>query len=136
SAPRLFYRFLRDGASWGVLNGKADTARAKQALFVGRLSEADLIIRFTRTAQPADHSIVGIMATEHGAPLGTRIQGVPVVATRPRLIDVLEDYATGTKSLDLLIFGSGAEHEIEEYSELVRVARHGDIGVVQFAGLS
>ncbi|WP_245458506.1 MULTISPECIES: UDP-N-acetylglucosamine 4,6-dehydratase [unclassified Mesorhizobium] len=136
SAPRLFYRFLRDGASWGVLSGKADTARAKQALFVGRLSEADLIIRFTRTAQPADHSIVGIMATEHGAPLGTRIQGVPVVATRPRLIDVLEDYATGTKSLDLLIFGSGAEHEIEEYSELVRVARHGDIGVVQFAGLS
>ncbi|UCI18499.1 polysaccharide biosynthesis protein [Mesorhizobium sp. B2-1-8] len=136
SAPRLFYRFLRDGASWGILNGKADTARTKQALFVGRLGEADLIIRFTRTAQPAEHSIAGIMATERGAPLGTRIQGVPVVATRPRLIDVLEDYATGSKSLDLLIFGSGAEHEIEEYSELVRVARHGDIGVVQFAGLS
>ncbi|WP_181182964.1 nucleoside-diphosphate sugar epimerase/dehydratase [Mesorhizobium sp. B3-2-1] len=136
SAPRLFYRFLRDGASWGILNGKADKTRTKQALFVGRLGEADLIIRFTRTAQPAEHSIAGIMATERGAPLGTRIQGVPVVATRPRLIDVLEDYATGSKSLDLLIFGSGAEHEIEEYSELVRVARHGDIGVVQFAGLS
>lgn len=136
SAPRLFYRFLRDGASWGVLNGRDDEARAKQALFVGRLGEADLIIRFTRTAQPADYSIAGIMATEHGVPLGTRIQGVPVVANRPRLIDVLDDYATGTKSLDLLIFGSGAEHEIEEYSELVRVARHGDIAVVQFSGLS
>lgn len=136
SAPRLFYRFLRDGASWGILNREADGAQTKQALFVGRLGEADLIIRFTRTAQPADHSIAGIMATEHGAPLGTRIQGVPVVATRPRLVEVLEDYTSGTQSLDLLIFGSGAEHEIEEYSELVRVARHADIAVVQFSGLS
>lgn len=136
SAPRLFYRFLRDGASWGILSRKTDARQAKRALFVGRLGEADLIIRFTRTAQPADYSIAGIMATERGAPLGTRIQGVPVVATMPRLIDVLEDYATGTKSLDLLIFGSGAEHEIEDYSELVRIARHGDINVVQFSGLS
>ncbi|QND65743.1 polysaccharide biosynthesis protein [Mesorhizobium loti] len=136
SAPRLFYRFLRDGESWGILSRRTDKEQAKRALFVGRLGEADLIIRFTRTAQPTDYSIAGIMATERGAPLGTRIQGVPVVATRPRLIDVLEDYATGTKSLDLLIFGSGAEHEIEEYSELVRVARHGDINVVQFSGLS
>ncbi|RUZ47424.1 polysaccharide biosynthesis protein [Mesorhizobium sp. M7A.F.Ca.US.003.02.1.1] len=136
SAPRLFYRFLRDGASWGILGRKTDARQAKRALFVGRLGEADLIIRFTRTAQPADYSIAGIMATERGAPLGTRIQGVPVVATMPRLIDVLEDYATGTKSLDLLIFGSGAEHEIEDYPELVRIARHGDINVVQFSGLS
>lgn len=136
SAPRLFYRFLRDGASWGILGRKSDDTEPKRALFVGRLGEADLIIRFTRTAQPADYSIAGIMATERGAPLGTRIQGVPVVATLPRLIDVLEDYATGTKSLDLLIFGSGAEHEIEDYSELVRIARHGDINVVQFSGLS
>ncbi|MER9335552.1 polysaccharide biosynthesis protein [Mesorhizobium sp. M0293] len=136
SAPRLFYRFLRDGASWGILSRKTNETRTKRALFVGRLGEADLIIRFTRTAQPADYSIAGIMATERGAPLGTRIQGVPVVATRPRLIDMLEDYASGTKSLDLLIFGSGAEREIEEYSELVRVARHGDINVVQFSGLS
>ncbi|WP_167458426.1 UDP-N-acetylglucosamine 4,6-dehydratase [Mesorhizobium kowhaii] len=136
SAPRLFYRFLRDGASWGILSTKTDKTQAKQALFVGRLGEADLIIRFTRTAEPADYSIAGIMATERGVPLGTRIQSVPVVATRPRLIEVLEDYATGTESLDLLIFGSGAEHEIEEYSELVRVARHGDITVVQFSGLS
>ncbi|WP_164761694.1 MULTISPECIES: nucleoside-diphosphate sugar epimerase/dehydratase [unclassified Mesorhizobium] len=136
SAPRLFYRFLRDGASWGILGRKSDDTEPKRALFVGRLGEADLIIRFTRTAQPADYSIAGIMATERGAPLGTRIQGVPVVATLPRLIDVLEDYASGTKSLDLLIFGSGAEHEIEDYSELVRIARHGDINVVQFSGLS
>lgn len=136
SAPRLFYRFLRDGASWGILTQKTNKAQAKRALFVGRLGEADLIIRFTRTAEPADYSIAGIMATERGAPLGTRIQGVPVVASRPRLIDVLEDYAAGTKSIDLLIFGSGVEHEIEEYSELVRVARHGGIAVVQFSRLS
>ncbi|QND59346.1 nucleoside-diphosphate sugar epimerase/dehydratase [Mesorhizobium huakuii] len=136
SAPRLFYRFLRDGASWGILTQKANKTQARRALFVGRLGEADLIIRFTRTAEPADYSIAGIMATERGAPLGTRIQGVPVVASRPRLIDVLEDYAAGTKSIDLLIFGSGVEHEIEEYSELVRVARHGGIAVAQFSRLS
>jgi FlaA1/EpsC-like NDP-sugar epimerase len=136
SAPRLFYRFLRDGASWGILPDKTNKAQAKRALFVGRLGEADLIIRVTRTAEPADYSIAGIMATERGAPLGTRIRGVPVVASRPRLIDVLEDYAAGTKSIDLLIFGSGVEHEIEEYSELVRVARHGGIAVVQFSRLS
>jgi O-antigen biosynthesis protein WbqV len=136
SAPRLFYRFLRDGASWGILTHRVDKVQARRALFVGRLGEADLIIRFTRTAEPADYSIAGIMATERGAPLGTRIQGVPVVASRPRLIDVLEDYAAGTKSIDLLIFGSGVEHEIEEYSELVRVARHGGIAVLQFSRLS
>ncbi|MCA0001996.1 MULTISPECIES: nucleoside-diphosphate sugar epimerase/dehydratase [unclassified Mesorhizobium] len=134
SAPRIFYRFFRDGASWRILSrGKAST---KRAVFVGKLSEADVIIRFTRTTQPVEYSIAGIMAIEHGVPQGTRIQGVPVVATRPRLIEVLEEYAKGTTSLDLLIFGSGAEHEIEEYSELVRVARQGDIAVVQFSGLS
>jgi len=136
SAPRLFYRFLRDGASWGILTHRVDKVQARRALFVGRLGEADLIIRFTRTAEPTDYSIAGIMATERGAPLGTRIQGVPVVASRPRLIDVLEDYAAGTRSIDLLIFGSGVEHEIEEYSELVRVARHGGITVLQFSSLS
>jgi len=136
SAPRLFYRFLRDGASWGILTHRANKVQAKRALFVGRLGEADLIIRFTRTAEPVDYSIAGIMATERGASLGTRIQGVPVVASRPRLIDVLEDYAAGTRSIDLLIFGSGVEHEIEEYSELVRVARHGGITVLQFSRLS
>ena len=65
-----------------------------------------------------------------------RIQGVTVVATRPRLVEVLEDYTSGTENLDMLIFGSGAEREIEEYSELVRVARHSGIAVVQFSGFS
>ena len=136
SGPRLFYRFLRDGASWRAMRRRGDETPAKQALFVGRLGEADLIIRFTRTAEPGEYSIAGIMAIDEGAPLGHRIQGVPVVAARPRLMEVLEDYASGTKSLDMLIFGNGAEREIEEYSELVRVARHSGIAVVQFAGFS
>ncbi|TGQ79486.1 polysaccharide biosynthesis protein, partial [Mesorhizobium sp. M8A.F.Ca.ET.208.01.1.1] len=106
------------------------------ALFIGRLSEADVIVRFTRTAQPAEYAISGIMATESDVPLGTRIQGVPVVALRPRLVEVLEDYVKGTQSLDLLIFGKGVEREIEDYAELVRVARHSGITVVQFSGLS
>lgn len=136
SAPRLYYRFLRDGASWRILRRAPGDAPVKQALFIGRLSEADVIVRFTRTAQPAEYAISGIMATESDVPLGTRIQGVPVVALRPRLIEVLEDYVKGTQSLDLLIFGKGVEREIEDYAELVRVARHSGITVVQFSGLS
>jgi O-antigen biosynthesis protein WbqV len=135
SAPRLYYRFLRDGASWRILR-RASGAPARQALFIGRLSEADVIVRFTRTAQPAEYAIAGIMATEADVPLGTQIRGVPVVALRPRLVEVLEDYVKGTQSLDLLIFGKGVEREIEDYAELVRVARHSGIAVVQFSGLS
>lgn len=136
SAPRLYYRFLRDGASWRILRRASGDAPIKQALFVGRLSEADLIARFTRTAVPAEYAIAGIMATESDAPLGTKLQGVPVVAARPHLVEVLEEYAGGTENLDLLIFGKGVEREIEDYAELVRVARHSGIAVVQFSGLS
>lgn len=136
SAPRLYYRFLRDGASWRILRRAPGDAPIKQALFVGRLSEADLIARFTRTAVPAEYAIAGIMATESDAPLGTKLQGVPVVAARPHLVEVLEEYAGGTENLDLLIFGKGVEREIEDYAELVRVARHSGIAVVQFSGLS
>jgi FlaA1/EpsC-like NDP-sugar epimerase len=136
SAPRLYYRFLRDGASWRILSRDSNNTLVKQALFIGRLSEADVIIRFTRTQQPAEYAIAGIMAIESEAPLGTRIQGVPVVAVRPRLVEVLEEYAKGTENFDMLIFGNGSEREIEEYSELVRVARHGGIAVVQFSGFS
>jgi O-antigen biosynthesis protein WbqV len=136
SAPRLYYRFLRDGASWRILRRAAGDASTKQALFIGRLGEADVIVRFTRTSVPAEYAIAGIMATESDAPLGMRIQGVPVVAIRPRLVEVLEDYVKGTENLDLLIFGQGVEREIEDYAELVRVARHSGIAVVQFSGLS
>jgi len=132
SAPRLYYRFLRDGASWRILSRGADNELVKQALFVGRLGEADVIIRFTRTAEPAEYAIAGIMAIENGAPLGTRIQGVPVVAIRPRLVEVLEEYAKGTQSLDMLIFGNGAEREIERF----KVARAVDFGVGWLAATS
>ena len=136
SAPRLCYRFLRDGASWRILRRAPGEAPIRQALFIGLLSEADVIVRFTRTAVPAEYAIAGIMATERDAPLGTQIQGVPVVAVRPRLVEVLEEYVKGTENLDLVIFGKGAEREIEDYAELVRVARHSGITVVQFSGLS
>lgn len=136
SAPRLFYRFLREGASWRILSNRMARKPSKQALFVGKLSEADLIIRFTRSEEPSEYSIVGIMAIEDTAPLGTRIQGVPVVAIRPRMSVVLEEYTRGTKSIELLIFGNGAEDQKEEFSELVRVARQNEIAVVQFSGFS
>jgi FlaA1/EpsC-like NDP-sugar epimerase len=136
SAPRLYYRFLRDGASWRILRRAPGEAPVRQALFVGLLSEADVIVRFTRTALPVEYAIAGIMATESDAPLGTQMHGVPVVAVKPRLVEVLEEYVKGTMNLDLVIFGKGAERDIEDYAELVRVARHSGITVVQFSGLS
>ena len=136
SAPRLCYRFLRDGASWRILRRAPGDAPVKQALFIGQLSEADVIVRFTRTAVPAEYAIAGIMATESGTQLGTKLHGVPVVAARPHLVEVREESVGGTENLDLLIFGKGAEREIEDYAELVRVARHSGIAVVQFSGLS
>jgi FlaA1/EpsC-like NDP-sugar epimerase len=134
TAPRLIYRYLREGAAWAA-PAAGGTGRGKRTLFVGTSSEADIIIRFTRTGGPDKVRVIGIMALDDDAPVGTRIQGVPVVAKKPRLGTMLEEYAKGTESVDLLIFGHGAEKELEEFSELVRVARRNNIAVVQFAGL-
>jgi O-antigen biosynthesis protein WbqV len=136
SAPRLIYRFLREGAGWAVPGARNGKKGEKRAIFVGRLSEADVIIRFARAGGPEETRIVGVMAIEEGVSVGTQLQNVPVVATQPRLAGVLEEYAKGTKGIDLLIFGHGAEKGLEEFSELVRVARQSGIEVVQFAGFS
>lgn len=135
SAPRLIYRYLREGAAWG-LTLHTGSGEEKRALFVGRLPEADIIIRFARSGGPEPTRIVGIMAIEEEATAGTALQGIPVLATRSNLAATFEAYAEGTKSIDLLIFGPGAEKELEEFSELVRVARRNGIDVVQFSGLS
>jgi O-antigen biosynthesis protein WbqV len=136
SAPRLMYRYLREGAGWAMTTRGRGRRSEARALFVGSLGEADIIIRFARAGGPEETSIVGIMAIDVGVSVGTQLQGVPVVATQPRLAHVLEEYAKGTKNIDLLIFGHGAEKELEEFSELVRVARQNGIAVSQFSGLS
>lgn len=136
SAPRLIYRFLREGAGWAMPGRRNGKKGEKRAIFVGGLSQADVIIRFARADVPNQTRIVGVMALDEGVPIGTQLQGVPVVATQPRLAGVLEEYAKGTKGIDLLIFGHGTEKGLQEFPELVRVARQSGIEVVQFAGFS
>ena len=51
-APRLVYRYLREGASWTIPGRGAGASSSKRTLFVGTLNEADLIIRFTIWAYP------------------------------------------------------------------------------------
>ena len=140
SAPRLFYRYLREGAGWRIAGRGRARNRGKRrvtpALFVGRLDEADIIIRFARADHSSQADLIGIMALDEDVALGTQLQGVPVVAKPPLLSAVLEEYAKGTQDIELLIFGHGAEKELKEFSELVRIARRHDIAVSQFSGFS
>lgn len=136
SVPRLIYRYLREGAGWRLVQRLAEKRPHKRALFVGTMADADVIIRFTQADSGGDTQVIGIMSTEDDAEVGTRLRGVPIVASLPRLSDVLDDYATGTERIDLLILGRGVENGLEEFAELVRVARRRDIRVVQFSGLS
>lgn len=135
SAPRLLYRYLREGAGWRSMTRPRGPV-GKRALFIGKLDDADVIIRFTNRSEPVETEITGIMAVKSDVPVGTRLHGVPVISTRPQLAAVLDDYVVGTKNADLIIFGQGAERDIEDFAELVRVARLAGIEVVQFSGLS
>lgn len=135
SAPRLIYRYVREGSSWSTLT-RARHASGKRAIFIGHLDEADVIIRFSHGSVPGDTAIIGLMTIENDVPLSTRLRGVPVIANQSRLSAVLEDYVTGTNSVDLVIFGQGAERDLPNFAELVRIARLGGVEVVQFSGFS
>ncbi len=132
SAPRLIYRYLREGASWASIG----IERRKRAIFVGKPDEADVIIRFAQSNVQDDIHIAGILATNDDVPVGTRLRGVPVVGSHPRLLPIFDDYIKGTSNIDLLIFGQGVEKELKEFSELIRIARQNDVPVVQFSGFS
>lgn len=135
SAPRLAYRYMREGTGWAIGGRRGDRAGRRRALFVGQLEDADHIIRFTNTEKEKTQ-IVGIVATEQLAHAGDQIRGVPVVAVWPDVSGILEDYAKDTKRVDLLIFGSGGQSEMNKFSELVRVARKLGIEVLQFSGFT
>jgi FlaA1/EpsC-like NDP-sugar epimerase len=135
SAPRLVYRYLREGTGWSIGGRRNEAAGQRRALFVGQLEDADHIIRFTNTEREKTQ-IVGIVATEALAHAGDQIRGVPVVAVWPDVSGILEDYAKDTKRVNLLIFGSGGQSEMNKFSELVRVARKLGIEVLQFSGFS
>ena len=135
AAPRLLYRYLREGTGWQIGGRRNDKPGHRRALFVGQLEDADHIIRFTNTEKEKTQ-IVGLVATEVGVNSGDQIRGVPVVAVWPDVSGIIEDYAKDTKRVDLLIFGSGGQTELDKFSELVRVARKAGIEVLQFSGFS
>ncbi len=135
SAPRLIYRYLREGTGWQIGSKRNDRPGHRRALFVGQLEDADHIIRFTNTEREKTQ-IVGLVATESGVNTGDQIRGVPVVAVWPQVAGILEDFAKESKRVDLLIFGSGGQTELSKFSELVRVARKFGMEVMQFSGFS
>lgn len=135
SAPRLLYRYLREGTGWQIAGRRGDRPGRKRALFVGQLEDADHIIRFA-SGEREKNQIVGIISTEATANKGEQIRGVPVVAVWPDVSGLIEDFAKDTKRIDLLIFGSGGQSELGKFSELVRVARKFGIEVLQFSGFS
>jgi O-antigen biosynthesis protein WbqV len=135
SVPRLVYRYLRDGRAWGSRDGHFSAA-GKRALFFGSLDEADVIISYARASLTAGMRILGIVTNDRAARLGTHIQGIPIVSDQTNAQLTLEEYVKDVESLDLVIFGHGAEKAFPDFPELVRVARQGGLAVEQFSGLS
>jgi O-antigen biosynthesis protein WbqV len=136
SAPRLFYRYLREGAGWGPGDGTAHDKDGKRGLFLGSLEEADVIISYTRANLHDATRIIGIMTNDRQAIVGSNIQGVPIVSEAYRAPQSLEEYFKDTDGVDVVIFGHGADKSFPYFPELVRIARRGGASVEQFSGLS
>jgi O-antigen biosynthesis protein WbqV len=136
SAPRLLYRYLREGAVWAHGDGKARGAEGKRGLFLGSLEEADVIISYTRANLHDATRIIGIMTNDRQAIVGANIQGVPIVSEAYRAPQSLDEYFKDTEGVDVVIFGHGAEKTFPYFPELVRIARRGGAVVEQFTGLS
>jgi O-antigen biosynthesis protein WbqV len=136
SAPRLVYRYMREGPGWSRWEGKSAAAKEKRALFLGSLEEADVIISYTRANIHDAIRIIGIITDNRDAMVGANIQGVPIVGAAKHAREGLEEYFKDTEGVDIVIFGHGAEKVFPDFAELVRVARKSNAAVEQFAGLS
>ncbi len=136
SSPRLIYRYLREGPGWNFLDRNRGRPGEKRALFLGGLDEADIIISFSRSSIVRSMSIVGIVSPDTAGSVGARIQGVPLVGDHLQAREVLYEYLKDTESLEMLIFGKGADKDFEDFPELVRIARQHGLAVEQFTGLS
>lgn len=141
AAPRLLYRYLRDGDRWWAPTRHGDECARRRALFVGGLDEADSAIRLARArslkgADGSDINVVSILAPEGDESLRRRIQGVPVLGRPERLQAELDEEAQSARPVDLVIFGTYADQVTAEFVDLVRVARREEKDVVQFQGLS
>lgn len=136
TAPRLVYRFLREGPGWAILERGRAKSGSRRALFVGNLDEANIIISLSRSTAVHPLEIAGIIAHDGAASIGSRIQSVPVIGDHEQAQKLLIDYLKDTEGLDLVIFGQGAEKSFPDFAELVRIARQHGVSVEQFSGLS
>ena len=136
SAPRLIYRYMREGPSWSRWEGRPVSGKEKRALFLGSLQEADVIISYTRANIREAIRVIGIITNDGDAMVGANIQGTPIVGNADRALDGLEEYFKDTEGVDIVIFGLGAEKVFPNFPELVRIARKGGAVVEQFTGLS
>jgi O-antigen biosynthesis protein WbqV len=136
ATPRLFYRYLREGAGWSYRNYATSGREWKRALFLGSLTEADVIISYTRANLHDPTRIIGIITNDPQTTVGRTIQGVPIVSPAHQASKILDEYFKDTEGVDIVIFGHEADKTFPYFSELVRIARRGGASVEQFAGLS
>lgn len=135
SAPRLAYRYLRDGDGWHFMSVRGAGGASKQAFFVGPLNEADIVIRLARGGGLGDVLVVGILSDEPFRARGIRVQQVPVLGSSGDLEALLEKNEHASQ-VGMVIFGRTATREPELFAELVRIARSRGIVATQFLGLS
>lgn len=136
SAPRLLYRYIRDGDHWRLMGWGRPDIGDRLALFIGGLDEADLVGRLVRNGGLGDLSVAGILATDGDASVRVMVQSIPVLGHPDRLEAVLSEYAQATRPIEMIIFGHKVEQELTDFADLVRVARKADVEVSQFFGVS
>jgi len=136
SSPRLIYRYWRDGDGWQSAGTRRKGSDKKPALFVGRLKEADSIIRLARANSLPGTVIGGILAVDGQDLRRARLQGVPILGGPERLGAVLAETRQSSGGFGMILFGQRSEHDLADFAELVRIARHNEIEVSQFLGLS
>ncbi|MBH69055.1 MAG: nucleotide sugar dehydratase [Rhodospirillaceae bacterium] len=87
SAPRFFYRFLKDGELSAFLEKSAH--QRTHVLLVGAGNESDLFIREMTRGKEAPYRVVGII-DELGGRIGRNIRGVPVFGNIESMGSTLE----------------------------------------------
>lgn len=136
SSPRLIYRYWRDGDGWQTAGSRVDGARGKPALFVGRLKEADSIIRLARANSFPDMVVGGILAVDGRDLRRAKVHGVPILGGPERLASVLAEAEQSSGRFGTIVFGQRSERDLADFAELVRIARHSELEVLQFLGVS
>lgn len=132
---RLVCRYLPDRPGRAI--GSADIAAAgKRVLFLGSLDEAAAIVAHVKALPDGETQMLGIIAGDRSASLGSDLEGVPVVGVRADALLTLREYAAAAEKLDLVVFGPDADKAFANFPELVRVARRSGVAVVLLPYLS